>query len=123
MARAATASDVFNAVAEPRRRAILDLLAGGERAVNDVVRLLKIGQPAVSKHLKVLHAVGLVNARKEGRLRLYRVNGDGLKPMHDWTRQYERFWIHQINRIKERAQREAAKRSRAGNPDQDQKER
>lgn len=90
MARAATTADVFNAVAEPRRRQILDVLAGGERAVNDLVRVLELAQPQVSKHLRVLREVGAVEVRDEGRRRLYRVNGDALRPVHDWVKDYER---------------------------------
>ncbi|MGW7532736.1 ArsR/SmtB family transcription factor [Amycolatopsis sp. NPDC054798] len=92
MARAATTADVFNAVAEPRRREILDVLAGGERPVNDLVRVLGLGQPQVSKHLRVLREVGAVEVRDEGRQRLYRLNGRALKPIHDWVRRYERSW-------------------------------
>ncbi|QRP44593.1 helix-turn-helix transcriptional regulator [Amycolatopsis sp. FDAARGOS 1241] len=92
MARAATTTDVFNAVAEPRRREILDVLAGGEHPVNDLVRLLGLGQPQVSKHLRVLREVGAVDVRDEGRQRLYRLNGRALKPIHDWVRRFERAW-------------------------------
>ena len=92
MARAATTTDAFNAVAEPRRRQILDVLAAGERPVNDIVALLDLAQPQVSKHLRVLREVGLVNARNEGRQRLYRLNGQPLKPIHDWVKTYERTW-------------------------------
>lgn len=92
MARAATTTDAFNAVAEPRRRQILDLLAGGERPVNDIVGLLGLAQPQVSKHLKVLREVGLVDARQEGRQRVYRLNGRSLKPIHDWVKHYEQTW-------------------------------
>ncbi len=92
MARAATTADAFNAVAEPRRRAILDALAGGERPVNDLVRVLGIAQPQVSKHLRVLREVGAVDVRDEGRQRLYRLNGRALKPIHDWVKSYERTW-------------------------------
>lgn len=92
MARAATTTDAFNAVAEPRRREILDLLAGGERSVNDLVALLGLAQSLVSKHLRVLREVGLVDVRNEGRQRLYRLNGRGLKPIHDWVKAYERTW-------------------------------
>jgi DNA-binding transcriptional ArsR family regulator len=92
MARAATTTDAFNAVAEPRRRQILDVLAGGERPVNDLVALLGLAQPQVSKHLRVLRQVGLVNAREEGRQRMYRLNGQPLKPIHDWVKHYERTW-------------------------------
>jgi DNA-binding transcriptional ArsR family regulator len=92
MARAATTTDAFNAVAEPRRRAILDALADGERAVNDLVELLGVAQPQVSKHLRVLREVGAVEVRDHGRQRLYRLNGDALKPIHDWISNYERLW-------------------------------
>jgi DNA-binding transcriptional ArsR family regulator len=92
MARAATTADAFNAVAEPRRRQILDVLAGGERPVNDLVRALGLGQPQVSKHLRVLREVGAVDVREEGRQRLYRLNGEALKPIHDWVKNYERTW-------------------------------
>jgi len=92
MARAATTADAFNAVAEPRRRQILDALAGGEQPVNDLVQLLGLAQPQVSKHLRVLREVGAVDVRNEGRQRLYRLNGHALKPIHDWVKGYERTW-------------------------------
>ena len=92
MARAATTTDAFNAVAEPRRREILDALAAGERPVNDLVRLLGLAQPQVSKHLRVLREVGAVEVRVDGRQRLYRLNGSALKPIHDWVKDYERTW-------------------------------
>src|SRR6267143_5379733 len=92
MARAATTTDAFNAVAEPRRRQILDVLAGGEHPVNDLVTRLGLAQPLVSKHLRVLREVGLVEARDEGRQRMYRLNGRSLKPIHDWVKTYERSW-------------------------------
>jgi DNA-binding transcriptional ArsR family regulator len=92
MARAATTSDAFNAVAEPRRREILDALATGELPVNDLVRVLGVPQPQVSKHLRVLREVGVVDVRDQGRQRLYRLNGSGLKPIHDWVSSYERLW-------------------------------
>jgi DNA-binding transcriptional ArsR family regulator len=92
MARAATTTDAFNAVAEPRRRQILDLLARGERPVNDIVAALGLAQPQVSKHLRVLREVGLVEVRDEGRQRMYRLNGRTLKPIHDWVKAYERAW-------------------------------
>ncbi|HWD04444.1 MAG TPA: metalloregulator ArsR/SmtB family transcription factor [Amycolatopsis sp.] len=92
MARAATTTDVFNAVAEPRRRDILDVLAGGEYPVGDLVRLLGMGQPQVSKHLRVLREVGAVDVRDDGRRRLYRLNGRALKPIHDWVRRFECAW-------------------------------
>jgi len=104
MARAATNSDVFNAVAEPRRRAILDLLAKEERPVQELVVALELDQPAVSKHLRVLREVGLVDIRKEGRQRLYRTNASGLKPVHDWVKRYEQYWQNQLERIKRSAE-------------------
>jgi DNA-binding transcriptional ArsR family regulator len=99
MARAATTADAFNAVAEPRRRQILDVLAGGERPVNDLVRLLGMAQPQVSKHLRVLREVGVVDVRNEGRQRLYRLNGQALKPIHDWVRGYERTWSERFDQL------------------------
>ena len=92
MARAATTADAFNAVAEPRRRAILDVLAGGERPVNDLVRELGVAQPQVSKHLRVLREAGAVEVRGDGRQRLYSLNGRALKPIHDWVKTYEATW-------------------------------
>ena len=92
MARAATTTDVFNAVAEPRRREILDLLAAGERSVNDLAVLLDLAQPQVSKHLRVLREVGLVAVRDDGRFRWYRLNGPALKPIHDWITPYVQTW-------------------------------
>lgn len=101
MARAATTTDAFNAVAEPRRREILDALAGGERSVNDLVAYLGLPQPQVSKHLKVLREVGLVAVREKGRQRLYRVEGRPLKPIHDWIKGYERMWTERFDRLDE----------------------
>jgi DNA-binding transcriptional ArsR family regulator len=99
MARAATTADAFNAVAEPRRREILDLLARGERPVNELVERLGVAQPQVSKHLRVLRAVGLVVAREEGRQRMYRLNGKPLKPIHDWVKNYERTWTERFEAL------------------------
>ncbi len=99
MARAATTADAFNAVAEPRRRQILDALAGGERPVNDLVTLFGLAQPLVSKHLRVLKEVGLVDVRAEGRQRMYRLNGHALKPIHDWVKNYERSWTERFDRL------------------------
>ena len=99
MARAATTADAFNAVAEPRRRLILDALAGGERPVNDLVRELGLAQPQVSKHLRVLREVGAVEVRDHGRQRLYRLNGPALKPIHDWVKNYERSWSQRFDRL------------------------
>ncbi len=101
MARAATTADAFNAVAEPRRREILDLLADGERPVNDLVDLIGLTQPQVSKHLRVLREVGAVEVREEGRRRLYRLNGQALKPIHDWVSGYERSWSERFDRLDE----------------------
>jgi DNA-binding transcriptional ArsR family regulator len=92
MARAATTTDAFNAVAEPRRRALLAHLASGEHAVNELVELMQLPQPQVSKHLRVLRAVDLVRVRDDGRQRLYRLNGEALKPVHDWVKAFERTW-------------------------------
>ncbi|MBC8165873.1 MAG: helix-turn-helix transcriptional regulator [Bryobacteraceae bacterium] len=106
MARAATTTDVFNAIAEPRRREIIDVLVDGkEHAVGSLVGMLRISQPAVSKHLGVLRKVGIVSVTKRGQLRLYRLEPRQLKPVHDWVRQYERFWTHHLDRIRERAER------------------
>ena len=99
MARAATTTDAFNAVAEPRRRQILDLLAGGERPVNELVHELGMAQPQVSKHLRVLREVGAVDVRDAGRQRLYRLNGHALKPIHDWVKAYERSWSERFDRL------------------------
>ena len=99
MARAATTTDAFNAVAEPRRREILDLLAGGERPVNDLVELLGMAQPQVSKHLRVLREVGAVDVRDQGRQRLYRLNGRALKPIHDWVKGYEETWTERFEAL------------------------
>jgi DNA-binding transcriptional ArsR family regulator len=101
MARAATTADAFNAVAEPRRRQILDILAGGERPVNDLVTLLELAQPVVSKHLRVLREVGLVGVRDEGRQRIYRLNGHPLKPIHDWVKNYEQAWAERFEALDE----------------------
>jgi DNA-binding transcriptional ArsR family regulator len=99
MARAATTTDAFNAVAEPRRRQIVDLLAGGERPVNDLVDALGVTQPQVSKHLRVLREVGVVAVREDGRQRLYRLNGSALKPIHDWVKNYERLWSDRFDQL------------------------
>lgn len=104
MARAATTSDAFNAVAEPRRREILSLLVVAERPVGDIVAILKIDQPSVSKHLRVLRDTGLVRVRRNGRHKFYSTNADAIRPMHEWTATFERYWRHQLNRIKERAE-------------------
>jgi DNA-binding transcriptional ArsR family regulator len=99
MARAATTADAFNAVAELRRRQILDVLSGGERPVNELVRVLGLAQPQVSKHLRVLREVGVVDVREDGRQRLYRLNGPALKPIHDWVKNYERSWSERFDEL------------------------
>ena len=107
MARAATTSDAFNAVAEPRRREILNYLALQERPVGEIVDSLGLEQPSVSKHLRVLRDVGLVHVRRDGRRMLYKTNAEAIRPLHEWTETFERFWRHQLNRIKERAERKS----------------
>lgn len=104
MARAATTSDAFNAVAEPRRRQILTYLAHDERQVGEIVIALGLDQPSVSKHLGVLREVGLVRVRRNGRHRLYRTNAEAIRPLHEWTETFERYWSHQLSRVKERAE-------------------
>ena len=99
MARAATTADAFNAVAEPRRRQILDVLVRGERPVNDLVTELGIAQPQVSKHLRVLREVGAVEVREDGRRRLYRLNGEALRPIHEWVKGYEQMWSERFDEI------------------------
>jgi DNA-binding transcriptional ArsR family regulator len=99
MARAPTTSDAFNAVAEPRRRQILDVLADGERSVNELVALLGLAQPHVSRHLRVLREVGLVSVRDEGRQRMYRLDGRPLKAIHDWVQNYEQWWSQRFDRL------------------------
>ena len=118
MARAATTTDAFNAVAEPRRRQILDVLAGGERPVNDLVTLLGLAQPQVSKHLRVLREVGAVDVREDGRRRVYRLNGEALKPIHDWVKSYERSWTERFDRLD--AVLEELKQKEAGDGDDDE---
>ena len=109
MPRAATTADVFNAIAESRRRDILVFLAGSERPVGEIVDELGLGQPSVSKHLKVLRDVGLVEVRRDGRQMLYRTNADAIRPLHEWTSTFERFWRHQLSRIKQRAEAKPVK--------------
>ena len=104
MARASTTSDAFNAVAEPRRREILIYLAGAERPVGEIVTALNLEQPSVSKHLRVLRDVGLVRVRCQGRQKLYRTNADAIRPLHEWAGTFERYWRHQLNKVKERAE-------------------
>ena len=117
MARAATTTDAFNAVAEPRRREILDLLAAGERPVNDLVALLGVAQPQVSKHLRVLREVGLVDVRDHGRQRMYRLNGEPLKPIHDWVKNYEQLWNERFDAMDDVLAE--LKREEEGNGDDD----
>jgi DNA-binding transcriptional ArsR family regulator len=104
MARATTTSDAFNAVAEPRRREILIYLAASERPVDDIVSAIGLAQPSVSKHLKVLRDVGLVRMRCQGRQKLYQTNAEAIRPLHEWAATFERYWQHQLNRVKERAE-------------------
>jgi DNA-binding transcriptional ArsR family regulator len=119
VARAATTSDVFNAIAEPRRRQIIELLAsGGERPVGDLVDSLRLPQPAVSKHLSVLRRVRLVTVSRRGRSRVYRLNARELKTVHDWVSHFERFWTHHLASIKERAEQRA--REQQQKPQQEQ---
>ncbi len=126
MPRAATTSDAFNAVAESRRREILNYLALQERPVGNIVATLGLRQPSVSKHLRVLRDVGLVRARRDGRRMLYRTNAEGIRPLHEWTSTFERFWRQQLHRVKARAEGRTTKRAesertsiRGGNHDRD----
>jgi len=112
MARAATTADVFNAIAEPRRREIIDLLRGGrDCAVGEIVAQLRVPQPAVSKHLGVLRQVGIVSVRREGKNRFYRLEADRLKPVYEWVKIYEQYWARQLVRIKARAERNQSERN------------
>ena len=106
MARAATTTDAFNAVAEPRRRQILSYLALRERPVGDIVTDLKLDQPSVSKHLGVLRRVGLVHVRCSGRHKFYRTNSNAIRPLHEWAATFERYWAHQLLRVKQIAEQE-----------------
>ena len=115
MARASTTSDAFNAVAEPRRREILTYLAAAERPVGDIVDALGLEQPSVSKHLRVLRDVGLVRMRCQGRQKLYRTNAEAIRPLHEWAATFERYWQHQLNRVKELAESRARKRTTDSN--------
>jgi DNA-binding transcriptional ArsR family regulator len=122
MARAATTSDVFNAIAEPRRREIIGVLAGGrEHAVGELVARLRMAQPAVSKHLGVLRKVGIVSMNKNGQQRLYRLNSATLKPVYDWVKTFEQFWSHQLDRIKERAEQKTRERGDSSNQPESKK--
>jgi DNA-binding transcriptional ArsR family regulator len=109
--RAATTSDTFNAIAEPRRREILSYLAPRERPVGDIVISLRLEQPSVSKHLRVLKDVGLVHVRREGRRMFYRTNVEAIRPLHEWASTFERYWSHQLSRIKERAEKKGKEES------------
>jgi DNA-binding transcriptional ArsR family regulator len=111
MARAATTSDPFNAVAEPRRRQILTFLAASERQVGEIVIAVGLDQPSVSKHLGVLREVGLVHVRRNGRHRFYRTNAAAIRPLHEWTATFERYWQHTLLRVKERAETQMLKKS------------
>lgn len=110
MARASATSDAFNAVAEPRRRDILTFLALQERPVSDIVAALGLAQPSVSKHLRVLREVGLVDARRDGRQILYRTNAEAIRPVYEWTQTFERMWKHQLARMKEQAETKSGNR-------------
>ena len=120
MPRAATSADVFNAIAESRRRDILVYLAPRERPVGDVVVALRLRQPSVSKHLKVLRDVDLVHVRREGRQMFYRTNVEAIRPLHDWTRTFDRFWRYQLTRVKQRAEGKAGPQRPAERPDSDE---
>jgi DNA-binding transcriptional ArsR family regulator len=108
MPRASASADRFNAIAESRRRDILVMLAARERPVGEIVRAMGLGQPSVSKHLKVLRDVGLVEARRDGRQMFYRTNAEAVRPLHEWTRTFERHWTHQLRRVKDRAEQAGA---------------
>ena len=116
MPAAAATSDTFSAVAQSRRRDILDYLAPRERCVGDIVVDLRLAQPSVSKHLKVLHEVGLVNQRRDGRQVFYRTNADAIRPLHEWTVRFERCWHNQLVRVKERAERESKRSEETRKP-------
>jgi DNA-binding transcriptional ArsR family regulator len=120
MPRASTTSDAFNAVAEPRRRDILSLLVAQERPVGDIVTTLGLPQPSVSKHLRVLLEVGLVEVRREGRHMLYRTNPQAIRPLYEWTSTFERFWRHQLTRIREHAEAPMDSRSVLDNKEKKQ---
>ncbi len=117
MPRAPTTSAAFSAVAEPRRRDILNALRDAERPVGDIALALDADQPAVSKHLRVLKEVGLVTMRRSGRHRLYSINGPALKEVHDWAQTFEHHWQHHLNRVKQRAERQARDDARASTGD------
>lgn len=111
MPRASTTADPFNAIAESRRRDILIFLAGSERPVGEIVDALEMAQPSVSKHLKVLREVGLVNVRRDGRQMFYRTNAEAIRPLHEWTHTFAQYWRHQLTQVKERAERKAERQS------------
>ncbi len=124
MTRRANPADVFSAIAEPRRREVIAVLSDGrEYAVNEIIVRMKMAQPAVSKHLRVLRKAGLVTVVKRGQHRMYHLNPEGLKPVHDWVKVFERYWTHQVDLIKQRAERKALDRMiRLGDPLQQKKE-
>jgi DNA-binding transcriptional ArsR family regulator len=122
MARAATTSDPFNAVAEPRRRDILEYLANDEREVGQIVLALRLEQPSVSKHLRVLREVGLVRVRRNGRHMLYKTNAAALRPLHEWTGFFEKLWTQQLNRVKDRAEQKELEKLYLKESKQDKKE-
>jgi DNA-binding transcriptional ArsR family regulator len=106
MARASTTSDPFNAIAEPRRRDILEFVAAEERSVGEIADALELGQPSASKHLQVLLNVGLVTSRREGRRTLYRTNAETLRTVHEWCGMFAQYWRGQLRRIKAHAEEE-----------------
>jgi len=111
MTRMAHPADVFSAIAEPRRREVIAVLSDGqEYAVNEIVVRMKMAQPAVSKHLGALRKAGVVTVIKRGQHRMYRLNAEGLRPVHEWVKVFERYWTHQVDQIKQRAERKALER-------------
>ena len=116
MPRASTTSDAFNAIAEPRRREILNHLALHERPVGEIAASLNLDQPSVSKHLGVLRKVGLVRVRCDGRHKYYRTNAEAIRPLHEWAGTFERLWQRQLLSIKERAEKEMGKSNTESNP-------
>ena len=111
MTRRAHPADVFSAIAEPRRREVIAILSDGrEYAVNEIVVRMEMAQPAVSKHLGALRKAGVVTMAKRGQHRIYRLNAAGLKPVHDWVKVFERYWTHQVDQVKQRAERKALER-------------
>jgi DNA-binding transcriptional ArsR family regulator len=123
MTRRAQPADVFSAIAEPRRREVIAMLSDGQDyAVNEIVLRMKMAQPAVSKHLGALRKVGVVTVVKRGQHRMYRLDAKGLKPVHDWVKVFERYWTHQVDQIKQRAERKALERMIRLDDDSNQKE-